>query len=464
MHKQGIVSYVAIQQRSLVRRRADMFVLMNVFTKKMGGKKFAGDTVMDKKQSMGKYIQALVMAVCILFSSVFCACCQAEPLTEAEEKGETAVLKFSSFDGGGPEYYIELDDPGLVSYTCRRVYDNEDHEMMTGSGYTNIYTFTGLKSGTTGMTVYVSSPLMENFDFYYTIMVDDDLNVTMKQERAISRFELYRSGDAFYDTYEIITLQNQYSVSVNREAFRSIEDGIVDALYDVIEKYDLYRWDGFDEYEDGILDGESFRLEIDFSDGTSIWASGANAFPEDYFPVMGEMQEILESIREKPSDSYGDLEDFLTTLLSSAFSESHEKIVGTDIAYEDISDFYYTYDASFYPPEYQRYRFYVEDGKKLFYHETREGDSWPQTEEDISVFGTVALTEEEWAAFCNCLEGGTVRKREENLEAGDAGPWFYLYWDGDQGEYQEFSFASREDQFDFESFCTMLKASGEQDS
>ena len=418
---------------------------------------------MDRNQSKVKSVQVFVMGVCLLLlSALWAVCCQAEPYTETEE-GRLAVLEFSSFDGGGPEYYIEIEDPTLVSYTSRRVYDHADHEMMTGSGYTNIYTFTGLKSGTTGMTVYVSSPLIENFDFYYTVIVDENLNVTMKQERAISRFELYRSGDGFYDTYSIITLQDRYSASVDGEDYRSIDDDIVDALYDVVEKYDLYRWDGFDEYEDGVLDGESFRLEIDFSDGTSIWASGDNAFPEDYFPVMGEVQEILDGIGKAPANPFGGLEDILAVFLSNVLTDSNEKTVGTDIAYDDITDFYYTYDASTDPPEYQRYRFYVEDVKKLFYYETREGGGWPQTEEDITISGTVDLKEEEWAAFCGCIEDGTVRKREENLEDGDAGPWLYLYWNGDRGELQEFSFASREEQADFEFFCEMLKASVEQD-
>ena len=73
--------------------------------------------------------------------------------------------------------------------------------------------------------------------------------------------------------------------------------------------------------------------------------------------------------------------------------------VGTDILYEDITDFYYTYDASTAPPHYQRYRFYVEDGQHYFYHETREGGGWPQTEADITRSGTVELTDSQWAAF-----------------------------------------------------------------
>ncbi|MBR4421912.1 MAG: hypothetical protein IKS69_05215, partial [Erysipelotrichaceae bacterium] len=32
--------------------------------------------------------------------------------------------------------------------------------------------------------------------------------------------------------------------------------------------------------------------------------------------------------------------------------------VGKDIGIEDVTDFYYTYSSSAFPPEYQRYRFY----------------------------------------------------------------------------------------------------------
>ena len=130
------------------------------------------------------------------------------------------------------------------------------------------------------------------------------------------------------------------------------------------------------------------------------------------------------------------------------------KTVGIDIAFEDITDLYYTYDASTAPPHYQRYRFYVEDGKHYFYHETREGGSWPQTEADITCSGTVELTEEQWTAFCDLLNGGTASRREEHLESGDAGPWLYIYWRGGETEGREFSFEQPGIVLAFEAFCT----------
>ena len=138
-----------------------------------------------------------------------------------------------------------------------------------------------------------------------------------------------------------------------------------------------------------------------------------------------------------------------------------ELTVGEDIVFERITDLYYTYDASTFPPHYQRYRFYAAEGKHWFFHETREGDHWPLTEEDATVSGTRELTEAQWAGFLSLVSGGTVTKREESADSGGAGPWLYLYWDGDRGEYQVFGFSSREAETSFEELCGELAGTQE---
>ena len=131
---------------------------------------------------------------------------------------------------------------------------------------------------------------------------------------------------------------------------------------------------------------------------------------------------------------------------------------GKQIAPEDITDFYYTVDASTDPPHYQRYRFYTEDGAYWFCHETREGGGWPQTEADITASGLMQLSEDEWNAFFTLIAGGEVRNREEDLNDGDSGPWTFMYWNGDQGTMQEYSFISYEARLNFEAFCEALAA------
>ncbi len=134
-----------------------------------------------------------------------------------------------------------------------------------------------------------------------------------------------------------------------------------------------------------------------------------------------------------------------------------EFVVGKDVAKEDVLQFYFTYDSSTYPPEFQRYRFYTEGDKLLFYHEKREGDHWPLSESDATVTGTKELSETEWDTMFSLLCGGTARAREEHLESGGRGPWLFLYWKNDRGKIQEFTFASYEKQREFEAFCVALK-------
>lgn len=133
-----------------------------------------------------------------------------------------------------------------------------------------------------------------------------------------------------------------------------------------------------------------------------------------------------------------------------------ERIVGKQIASEEITEFMYTYATAVYPPEYQRYRFYMENGKYQFFHEKREGKKWPLSEADITVCGTRELSAQEWKEFLDCVTGGSVIKRERNPKTAKGGAFCYLYWNGDRSRYQEFGFPSLNARKGFEDFCAEL--------
>lgn len=129
---------------------------------------------------------------------------------------------------------------------------------------------------------------------------------------------------------------------------------------------------------------------------------------------------------------------------------------------ENFTDFYYTAENINYNAFYQRYRVYEEDGKHMFFHETRqvEDDYGPATEKDTTRKGSFELTEEEWKKFLDFLERGSASSREEDPVDGDSGPWLYLYLkDGDPEGYV-FSFSSYGDLKEFEDWCALL--SGEE--
>ena len=139
-----------------------------------------------------------------------------------------------------------------------------------------------------------------------------------------------------------------------------------------------------------------------------------------------------------------------------SLSACAEFIVGTDISADDIQSFYYIYDTPFAESVYQKYQFYTEKGSKFFCHESRQGDSWPLTQENAVASGTMELTDEQWAAFFELLRDGTVNEPDNEVLDGDSGPWMHLYWTGDEGRFREFSFASYDKLLEFEDYCSGL--------
>ena len=140
-------------------------------------------------------------------------------------------------------------------------------------------------------------------------------------------------------------------------------------------------------------------------------------------------------------------------------AENNEMTVGTKIKSEDITEFYYTEATSTNPPYFLRYRFYIENGKHIFYTEKREGDHFPLTEADITVSASKEISDEKWQEVFDCLSGGKVEKRKDDITSGGSGPWTYIYWNGDKSKYQEFSFETVEKRAHFEYICAELAES-----
>ncbi len=76
---------------------------------------------------------------------------------------------------------MTVDDPGVVSCGRSVSYAREDHDKLTGAGFTVTFTFTGLKPGRTKLTVRARSPVADNFDAVYEAYVDEGLNVRIVQ-------------------------------------------------------------------------------------------------------------------------------------------------------------------------------------------------------------------------------------------------------------------------------------------
>lgn len=93
--------------------------------------------------------------------------------------GKPTTLSFHSFDGGGPEYTIDVDSD-IVSCQSTKEYADANHEELDGAGFVVIFTFTGIRTGETSMTVKERSPVSGNLNHVYNVKVDQNLNLTIE--------------------------------------------------------------------------------------------------------------------------------------------------------------------------------------------------------------------------------------------------------------------------------------------
>ncbi|MBQ9552470.1 MAG: hypothetical protein IJU96_06860 [Clostridia bacterium] len=121
----------------------------------------------------------LVLLLCGVAAFGFFGCARGKGNKPDEE---SFTLSFHSFDGGGPSYTVKIGDTSLLSCASERRYNKKNHEEIDGAAFDVIFTFKGLKSGSTTVTVTGESPIMETEITVYTAVVDEALNVTLTQQ------------------------------------------------------------------------------------------------------------------------------------------------------------------------------------------------------------------------------------------------------------------------------------------
>ena len=138
--------------------------------------------------------------------------------------------------------------------------------------------------------------------FVFQLTAFSENEIAENQNRRITHFELVLSSDMPSRCYEIFSLEDGYWLSNYNGPARHLDEETVQELQQIIEIYDVLSWDGFEGSNPYVLDGEGFRLDIEFSDGVKVHATGDNSFPEHYFDASYAMESLLEQAFE---DSFG---------------------------------------------------------------------------------------------------------------------------------------------------------------
>ncbi len=136
------------------------------------------------KQTRKRGIILLLIGGIVMFGLFGCGGKNTLQTAPAETE---ATLDFASYDGGGPEFSVSVEDPQIVAYTSVRSYHDANHEELDGASFTERFTFTGLQPGTTAITVSARSPLGDNEDRIYRAEVDKALHIRLTLQKTVAK-------------------------------------------------------------------------------------------------------------------------------------------------------------------------------------------------------------------------------------------------------------------------------------
>lgn len=81
---------------------------------------------------------------------------------------------------------------------------------------------------------------------------------------------------------------------VELDICKQVSEEDIKKLDSIIKKYKIDEWNGFNESDIAILDGYSYTLKVEYSDGRKIESYGYEKYPENYEEGDKELSELLK--------------------------------------------------------------------------------------------------------------------------------------------------------------------------
>ena len=87
--------------------------------------------------------------------------------------------------------------------------------------------------------------------------------------------------------------------------YGAIPEPPYEALQEIVEKYHLAAWNGYNEFLSSDESDKSFSLSVQYESGESIFANGS-LLPEHYEEVENELVQVIWSYIQEHKDEFAD--------------------------------------------------------------------------------------------------------------------------------------------------------------
>lgn len=243
-------------------------------------------------------------------------------VTEPEPYGAYSVRLDG--DVAGAEWYVDCSDERIVHWKEDRAYPKKSSGEDGMQDFTQIYTFTGRRPGAVHVRICVSYPWAEGADSTredFWLRVDDEYRVSLLEPTDFESFVISEQGtSAIHDVFEaertadgvrLSHFDATYSWSYETDDYEESRENetVLDggeALYmylaGLVRSCGVSGWDGFRGTNTHVLDGKMFSFKAKLSDGTSVSASGSNAFPKHYREFFNGLYAVMRADAQQNED------------------------------------------------------------------------------------------------------------------------------------------------------------------
>ena len=109
-----------------------------------------------------------------------------------------------------------------------------------------------------------------------------------------------------YTRYSLIMEDGKYIVEIKPYGVDEddkleieVEKPIIEKISNVLKKYEVNKWDGFNKSDQGVLDGDSFSFSLTLNNDKTIHASGYMRWPDHFRDVRDAISPIFMEIYNK---------------------------------------------------------------------------------------------------------------------------------------------------------------------
>ena len=142
--------------------------------------------------------------------------------------------------------------------------------------------------------------------FLVIIIIIIVLILKNKKDNSITDFKSFRlfytkgyamNADISYELIDkdnkLIALIKPYGISDEDKLEIEVSSDVKKEVIEVLQKYQVHKWDGFHKSDKNVLDGDSFSISINLLDDKNISASGYMSWPTNYRSVVSEIDTIF---------------------------------------------------------------------------------------------------------------------------------------------------------------------------